>query len=289
MASTGTRVILSGIGGDEITGGAPTPIPELADLFARAHFGKLARQLKRWALEKRKPWIHLFRETLERFLPVSLTSLPEFSRPAPWLEPAFVQRQWAALTGYEERLGLAGPLPSFQEFLSTLDAVRRQLGCTMLSAEPLSEKRYPFLDRDFLEFMAAVPREQLVRPGERRSLMRRALVGIVPEEILRRKRKAFVARGPRLRISAEWDRVGELAFDMISASLGMVNPAAFRETLERVRSGQPLSIVPVLRTIQVESWLRSVRTRSILEASRPEWSVKTPAAYEAVSTRPFSS
>ena len=35
--------------------------------------------------------------------------------------------------------------------------------------------------------------EQLVRPNQRRSLMRRALVGIVPAEILNRRRKAFIA------------------------------------------------------------------------------------------------
>ena len=33
------------------------------------------------------------------------------------------------------------------------------------------------------EFMYAIPREQLVRPGQRRSLMRRALAGVVPDEL----------------------------------------------------------------------------------------------------------
>jgi len=42
----------------------------------------------------------------------------------------------------------------------------------------------------------AVPRDQLVRPGQRRSLMRRALNGIVPDQLLNRKRKAFVVRSP---------------------------------------------------------------------------------------------
>ena len=62
-----------------------------------------------------------------------------------------------------------------------LEALRRQLACDALSSEPPYEKRYPYLDRALLEFMYAIPREQLVRPGQRRSLMRRALVGIVPD------------------------------------------------------------------------------------------------------------
>ena len=52
--------------------------------------------------------------------------------------------------------------------------------------------RYPYYDRDFLEFMYAIPREQIVRVGQRRSLMKRALVGIVPDEILNRKKKETV-------------------------------------------------------------------------------------------------
>src|SRR5208337_841715 len=39
MASQGNRVVLSGIGGDEVMGGVPTPVPELENLLARAQFG----------------------------------------------------------------------------------------------------------------------------------------------------------------------------------------------------------------------------------------------------------
>src|SRR4030095_4769133 len=34
--SNGNRVLLSGVGGDEATGGVPTPLPELQNLLARA-------------------------------------------------------------------------------------------------------------------------------------------------------------------------------------------------------------------------------------------------------------
>ena len=112
-----------------------------------------------------------------------------------------MKRHWAALTGYPSRTKLFGPLPSFQENVITLDALRRQLARTALPFEPPFEKRYPYLDRGLLEFMYAIPREQLVRPTQRRYLMRRALVGIVPDEILNRKTKAFVARSPMVAIA----------------------------------------------------------------------------------------
>src|SRR5258708_2240411 len=55
MTSRGNRVVLSGIGGDEVTGGVPTPVAELQDLFAKGKFRAFARQLKVWALNKRTP------------------------------------------------------------------------------------------------------------------------------------------------------------------------------------------------------------------------------------------
>jgi asparagine synthase len=90
-----------------------------------------------------------------------------------------------------------GPLPSFQMNLDALNGLRSQLGCSSLSSAPRYEKRYPYLDRDLLEFVYAIPREQLVRPGQRRSLMRRALIGIVPDVILQRKRKAGILDSTR--------------------------------------------------------------------------------------------
>ena len=196
LAAKGHRVLLSGFGGDEVMGGVPTPTSELADLTSRVEIRELARQLKVWALDKRRPWPHLFWETVRRFLPRVLAGTAEHLRPAPWLCSSFVARYRYALAGYESRIRFFGPLPTFQENLATLDALRRQLGADELPSEPVYEKRYPYLDRDLLEFLFAVPREQLLRPGQRRSLMRRALAGVVPEEILNRKRKAFVARRP---------------------------------------------------------------------------------------------
>jgi asparagine synthase (glutamine-hydrolysing) len=51
----GSRVVLSGLGGDEVMGGVPTPMAELEDLIATAQFKRLVYQLKLWALNKRRP------------------------------------------------------------------------------------------------------------------------------------------------------------------------------------------------------------------------------------------
>jgi hypothetical protein len=170
-----------------------------------------------------------------------------------------------ALAGYDRRVRLFGPLPTLQENLSTLDALRRQLGVSVLPAGPVYEKRYPYLDRDLLEFLFAVPREQLLRPGRRRSLMRRALVGLVPEEVLERKRKAFVARRSATGISPEFHLFDQSSESMILSSLGIVDSAAFRQELERARLGRGTHPIAMLRTIGIEGWLRSIVGRGLLK------------------------
>ena len=264
MASQGNRVVLSGIGGDEVMGGVPTPVPELENLLARAQFGVLAHQLKVWALEKRKPWFHLFWEAARGFLPPALVGVPKYMRPAPWLQSSFVKHHWAALTGYPSRTKLFGALPSFQDNVGTLDALRRQLARTALPFEPPFEKRYPYLDRDLLEFMFAIPREQLVRPIQRRSLMRRALVGVVPDEILNRKTKAFVARSPMLAISKDWARFAGLTQNMLSSSLGIVDSERISEALQKVRRGEEVRMIALRRTLCLEEWLKDLRTLGII-------------------------
>jgi asparagine synthase (glutamine-hydrolysing) len=266
LASQDIRVVLSGIGGDEVTGGVPTPTSELMNLLARGRFQALAQQLKVWALNKRKPWFHLFFEAVREFFPPALVGVPKYMQPADWLQPSFVKRHRAALTGYPSRVKFPGPLPSFQDNVSTLNGLRRQLACLALPSEPPYEKRYPYLDRDLLEFVYAVPREQLVRPGQRRSLMRRALVGIVPDELLNRKRKAFVVRSPTAAICTEWASPIEMSQQMICPSLGIVDAKAFCEAVERARHGQEVRIVLMMRTLGIESWLRTIRDRGIFMA-----------------------
>ena len=266
--SQGCCVLLSGIGGDEVLGGVPTPTPELADHFARVELRLLARQMVSWALTSRKPLAHLCAETMRDFLPGPFAWTDKTRRHAEWLQSGFVRRYRAALAGYEKRLKFLGPPPSFQENLSTLEVLRRQLACSTLACHPLFEKSYPYLDRDLLEFVFAVPREQLVRPRQRRSLMRRALAGIVPEELLNRKRKAFIVRGPMAAISRQWPSLEELTRHMVTACLGIVDQETFARALKKMRNGQEVRVVPILRTFGIELWLRSLVGSNLLHLPR---------------------
>ena len=259
LAARGNRVVLSGIGGDEVMGGVPNPVAELQDLLVRARFRRLAHQLKVWALEMRKPWFFFFWQAASDFLPPSLLRMSVYQRPLPWLQPKFVKRYRAALTGYPSRTKVFGPLPSFQASVGTLQHLQKQLARIALPFEPTFEKRYPYLDRDLLEFMYAIPREQLVRPTQRRSLMRRALAGIVPDEILNRKAKAFISRRLMAGVPKDdWSELTATTMHMFSVSLGLVDPDRYLETLQKARRGEEVPMLHLRRTMSIEGWLADV-------------------------------
>jgi asparagine synthase (glutamine-hydrolysing) len=129
----------------------------------------------------------------------------------------------------------------------------------------LVEYRYPYLDRDLLEFSYAIPREQWVRPGQRRSLTRRALVGIVPNEVLNRKRKAYVSHTILSIIRQDWPQLMALTEGMACQSLGFIDAGRLSQTLVDALAGRELHVVGLMRTMALESWLRTALTHNRLD------------------------
>lgn len=268
MRSRGHRVVLSGIGGGEVTGdGVPTPTPELQNLMARARLVTLARRLNAWAAKMRKSRLHLLWEAARGFFPILIAGEPDNIRPAPWFSPSFVRRIHSNIRSYCPRVQLFGPLPSFQNSLRGLDTDRRVMAYFGLRPEMLRDLRYPYLDRDLLEFMYAIPREQIVRVGQRRSLMKRALVGIVPDELLNRKRKAFVPPQSPTDASAEWVSRDQIGQHFVCASIGIMDIARFLEALQKAAHAEEVSIENLKRTLTLEFWLRHLTIQGVLTNS----------------------
>jgi asparagine synthase (glutamine-hydrolysing) len=279
MLLQGHRVTLSGIGGGEVTGdGVPTPTPELQNLLAKARFFTLAHQLKLWAAKMRKRRLPLLWEAIRQFSPLALLDVPDYvNAAAPWFCPQFVRRNRAALRDYPSRVKLFGPLPSFQHNLRTLDADRKLLAWHGLQREMLHEARYPYFDRDFLEFMYAIPREQIVRVGQRRSLMKRALLGIVPDEVLNRRRKETVPQEASNTISPEWPSLLDIGDHVVSSSVRIVDINRFLEALQKARQNEVVPTCILSRTITLESWLRHLTVHRVLtEPDAQERSKNTP-------------
>ncbi len=251
------RVVLSGLGGDEMLGGVPTPVPELADLLARCHGYEFVRQSFRWAVAKKKPVVTLWRTTLSQFLPREIMRTSKASRRFPWFNKEFAERNRPYIGFSQPRLKLFGCLPSLQANLWALEILGRQFACAPLASRPAYEWRYPFMDRDLMAFCLAIPRSQVVRPHQRRSLMRRALAGFVPNQILERRRKAYVTRGLVNSLKNEWNRSSRNQ-QLFVEELGIVDRAALKTSIHDAEQGRDVAIVPLLRTLTVERWLRGI-------------------------------
>jgi len=258
VRSGGYRVVLSGIGGGEVAGdGIPDPAPELQNLLAQARLVIFLRQLNAWAEKTGRSRFSILRDALRDFLPPLRTN----QNVAPWLHPEFVRPNRRALSRQSPRLKLFGPLPSFQRCIHNLESTRRFLGHYCMQADAIRETRYPYLDRDFLEFMYAIPREQIVRLGQRRSLMKRALVGIIPQEILSRRRKAFVPPATTS-ASATWLDLASKTEQLLSSSFGILDQAQFLAASQANRFNSHDTISYRVQTL--EAWLRHVVAQGLL-------------------------
>jgi asparagine synthase (glutamine-hydrolysing) len=275
LKNRGYRAVLSGLGGDEILGGVPTPLPELADLLVGLEPARFFRQSVRWAFAKRKPIVTLWSALLWQFLPQGqgVSHLP--SAQLTWLTKEFAARCERDLRVPFRRTKVTGSRPSFQANLFAVDSCRSQLSCTALESNPVYEWRYPLLDRDLVSFCASVPREQMVRPHERRSLMRRALADIVPWEILQRRRKAYVSRALVAIVSADFARLRS-GGSFLAEELGIVDCKKLEHAVQNAEQGRAVATVPLLRTLALEDWLRSLRDRE--RDSRDRVFLEPPAA-----------
>jgi asparagine synthase (glutamine-hydrolysing) len=265
VRSGGYRAVLSGIGGDEFTGGVPDPRAHLADLIVQFKFVSLAKQLMAWSLVKRRPWVQLLWQSAIDILPPSLDQ--HFAKEAkiePWIRKDFAKRTRLAIgqMGGDEHFGLW--LPTRRSCVAGVLTMANNLAKAAPANEVLEEARYPFLDQTLIEFILSIPADQLLRPGERRSLMRRSLAGIVPQEILSRRTKQVGQRTPMLILEKSWNELQTIFQTPLSSGLGYIYEAQLLKAICDARAGKSTPMVRVLWTISLEYWLRDLAARGLL-------------------------
>ncbi|HWX42747.1 MAG TPA: asparagine synthase-related protein, partial [Blastocatellia bacterium] len=253
----GFRTILSGIGGDEVLGGVPTPLPELAAYLASGQFSRFVRRATEWSLVSRDPLRATIWNTLRYahrlyWLPTKANRAIPF-----WFTPR-LRRYCCRSTDLAERISGLGRGPVAVHNAQTWSSMLETLPHLAPSLLVRYEYRYPFLDRDLVEFLFGIPREQLVLPGRRRALMRRALRGIVPDPVLERPRKAFLIKGPLLSLQRARAKILGLFQSSLTAGQGFIYDDPFRRAFDEVvRHENAEDLQPVLRTILFELWLRA--------------------------------
>jgi asparagine synthase (glutamine-hydrolysing) len=270
IASTAFRVVLSGIGGDEFMGGVPNPTALLADLIVQFRLPTLTKQLTAWSLAKRKPWIYLLLQASTEFLPATLAKhLLTTGKVAPWLNKTFSRRQKIAFRQLDVKDHFGLLLPTRRSYIGGVFLLANQLAKKHFDHTLAEERRYPYLDRDLIEFILSIPASQLLRPGERRSLMRRALAGIVPEEIFSRRTKQLWSHEPVVTLGTNIEELESYFENPISELCGYIDGGKFLNELRATANGKDTHLARLLKTISLEIWLRTLASRGLL-VSEPD-------------------
>ena len=266
VRKSGCRVVLSGLGGDEFMGGVPDPRALLGDLIVQGRVFRLASQLSTWSLIKRRPWMHLLWSAAVTASPATLAQhlVPE-GKVEIWYQADFARRTRLKYrqTAASETLGFW--LPTRRSLIGGVQAMAYNLAKMSAATPVLEQPTYPYLDQNVIQFVLATPADQWLRPGERRSLMRRALAGIVPAEVLARRSKQFAARTPAVMLDQHWGEIQAVYCASISSRLGYVDDAELLKIVSNVRAGKTTPLVRVLWTISLEFWLRDLAQRGLLE------------------------
>lgn len=202
----GGRVLLTGDGGDHLWAGS---LDWLRDLLAQQRLATAGRELARGLGSPHGEFhaAHL-RGGVARALGVQRTAGPAA---AAWLTPLALERVRAAGSS----AGAASPRPGGRSERLERILDPRLSGSGVLEAGNAArsgiEVRRPFRDRRVVELFLALPAHQLYRPGWTKWLLRRAMVGLLPEPVrLRRRVSSLFPLCARGLVEREADTAAEL-------------------------------------------------------------------------------
>jgi hypothetical protein len=134
------------------------------------------------------------------------------------------------------------------------------------------------MHRPLIEFLQGIPFEQLLRPGENRSVMRRALRDVLPEKIARRKTKGQPREGLCRAVAREWKTLRALFADSRVCAHGYMDQAPLLDAIDRSRHGMETFTGALLTTISMEIWLRALEKRPAAKNSYATLSGSTRVA-----------
>ncbi len=251
------RAIVAGHGGDELLGGRSDPIPELADYLYRFQWSCFMSSGFKWARSLRRPLIAITHDA-SRFI------WNQYPRPKrvpeslpPWMQELTIEREpTGALRLWQSRA--LGHLPSELDKQDTWENLADTLPHLFHAHAVRYEYRYPFLDKELVEFLLRVPVNQLRRPHRRRYMMRRALQGIVPEAILERRRKAYISRSPQRSVQESFEKITDLISNGELTRKGIIDHSLLVQALTKIVHGKdtPHWLPSINRLIELELWMK---------------------------------
>jgi asparagine synthase (glutamine-hydrolysing) len=190
----GCRVLLTGHFGDVLFEGADY---WAAEMLRELRFGQLLSTVV--GHRSRIEWRHdLFESGVRPLLPTKLRLAYRRRRPRsvrwrnPGLHPDLVKRTGLEARSTRDQRWKEFPAPGHWSRYRSLTSASWPQGAAAVRSlhnRHHLEQADPYWDRRLLEFVMALPADQLGRPGRTRWVQRNALVGLLPEAVRERRGK----------------------------------------------------------------------------------------------------
>ena len=262
MRRAGARVLLTGIGGDHLFWSDQGGSPELADLLAGWRFWPLLSQGKQWGRVSATPlWQVLVSHAIA---PLALTTplvrwLPSDLSMFPWVTAK--ARRLVTKPGHDQGMQVTEliKMPSRRVRETMIRSFRALVSAGYFDGYQEIYFSHPYSNQQLIDFILAIPMNQLVHPGKDRYLMRRATRGLLPEPIRTRRSKATINEAACRVLEREQHEIGDPGALEV-CQRGYAEPRALAEAMRRIAMGRMDHSYAFLRLMNVEQWIRSFDT-----------------------------
>lgn len=262
----GAERVLAGAGGDELFGGVPSSLAEMATRGRPLDAMRIARRLQGFHRPGSPAWTWVLRPLLGRWLPPGLRAwrgrrhaqLPTLS----WAGP--VVRSYL-----DERRRLAGeanrrpPRTAAERLRASWDETHQVVVASGRQAEEHASGTdcwYPYLDRDLMAAVTSLDPELLLHGDRWRGLLRESARDLLPESLRERMDKAHFEPAMRrwMEAAGGLERLRPLASGRELARLGLVEPKPFAEAFDSFAAdpSNPHCWVSMWSALAVEAFLR---------------------------------
>ncbi|MGB6206431.1 asparagine synthase-related protein [Mycobacterium sp.] len=261
--ANGVDVLLSGFGGDQVLFGETDYPIHVADHVRRLRLISAVRQVAQWSSTAgRRSLTHQLLTSAAipawnylRGHAIRYQYESAISRRCPWVCPSLLEQTGVG----DDAVGAPTPrMPTVrgQAYYEQIWRMACGAGQRWGQNTAAYRWRYPLLYRPLVEFMYSLPWQQQVNSGQDRLLQRRALTGILPEQIRTRRTKSGPAQAIYDGLAANRE-VYELLTDRpLIAQRGYVDRAAWRAAMEAAPFGVVRSAAAFEAAVSLEIWLR---------------------------------
>lgn len=249
----GVKVMLDGQGADEQLGGYFEFYGiYLNQLMREGRFADLVKELK--GAKKNNSTMNPFRSLFKNMIPHGVKEwlyylMNKPSSKCPWIDfnvleckpsPPHDSINRKTFNSYAKEMLLKVNLPMLLHYED-----RNSMAHSV-------ESRTPFLDYRFVEFILSLPPHFFIRNGMAKMLLRDAMRGIVPEEVLMRKDKIAFATDERRWLKENKASCMSLIKDAVKTT-GIFTPAIIPKTEAILEGKKPFSFLP-FRVIAFSKW-----------------------------------